>query len=371
MGTVAELKGSFSKTNIIEVFSEIIKSEISGCHLVINEGPYSKKIWIKAGLIKFVYTDDPDESYCNFLRTEFKIKETDLNKAIELKKKGNIRLGKACTSLGIMDYGQLWESVIGHQKFLLNSINNCKKGDYSIELQGNSDRENIRIDLPLVKYILEFIRSDFGSGKYSKYFDNIKEVYLTEKGKTIFPDLNPFESHILELLRKTVNVQEIINTSELNKDDTLKYIYYFFLIDMLTERKLEIKENSINADLNLSSSFSSYEEALRHYNIKFEMIFKLLTKEIGPVALSILSNSIDEIRDNLPVFLRSLEMDKNGKLNEKKVVKKMWYHDFESYSFEFVRGLEEVLYAQIYAVRKNLGIDYEHQVLKWLNGTRI
>ncbi|MCK5222220.1 MAG: hypothetical protein KAR14_11620, partial [Candidatus Aminicenantes bacterium] len=63
------------------------------------------------------------------------------------------------------------------------------------------------------------------------------------------------------------------------------------------------------------------------------------------------------------------EIDKNGRLIDKKILKKVWYHDFENHSSEFVRGLEELLYAQIFAVKKNLGIDYENQILRWLKGT--
>lgn len=180
----------------------------------------------------------------------------------------------------------------------------------------------------------------------------------------------PYEKHILKVCKKHRELDRIIEKSELMETDTLKYIYYYFLIDVISTEKTSVKKELGGREYNsISISFSSYEEALRHYNLKFEMIFKLLSKEIGPVALSILSNSIDDIRDNLPIFLKNAEIDKNGKLVEKKILKKVWYHDFENHASDFVRGLEELLYAQIYAVKKNLGIEYENQILKWLKGT--
>ena len=46
----------------------------------------------------------------------------------------------------------------------------------------------------------------------------------------------------------------------------------------------------------------------------------------------------------------------------------MWYHDFDEHIGEFLRGLEEILYTEIYAVKKHLGVEYEQQVLKWISG---
>ena len=193
---------------------------------------------------------------------------------------------------------------------------------------------------------------------------------ISNKNPELPADILPFEQHVLNLCIKLRNMDMILKESELKEKDTLKYIYYFYLIDVLsTEKPSKIGENLKEDYLSMNISFSSYEEALKHYNIKFEMIYKIISKEIGPVALSILSNSIDDIRDNLPVFLKGAEIDKNGKLIDKKILKKVWYHDYENHSSEFVRGLEELLYAQIFAVKKNLGIDYENQILRWLKGT--
>lgn len=94
----------------------------------------------------------------------------------------------------------------------------------------------------------------------------------------------------------------------------------------------------------------------------------MLTKEIGPVALSILYRAIEDIHENLPAYLQNIELTPDGRLPEDTISKALWYHDFSKNVGEFLRGLEEILYAEIFAVKRHLGVEHEQQVLKWLNG---
>jgi hypothetical protein len=98
------------------------------------------------------------------------------------------------------------------------------------------------------------------------------------------------------------------------------------------------------------------------------MVYKVLSKEIGPIALSLLSRAIEDIMDNLPQYFRRIKLNPNGTINEE-LLKSVWYHDFDKYAGGFLRGLEEILYAEAYMVKKHLGVDQEQQVLKWLMRT--
>jgi hypothetical protein len=101
--------------------------------------------------------------------------------------------------------------------------------------------------------------------------------------------------------------------------------------------------------------------------MKYELIFRVLSKEIGPIALSILSRAITGIIGNLPAYLKKVQLNPDGSLKKDFIIKSLWYHDFDTYVGEFLRGLEEILYAEIYAVKEHLGIEYEQQILRWIN----
>ena len=116
--------------------------------------------------------------------------------------------------------------------------------------------------------------------------------------------------------------------------------------------------------------FTSFNEALKHYNALFEMIFKMLKKEIGPIALSISQNALEEIRESLPGPFRKTEIMPDGKLSDELLQKTIWFGDMAKKMDEFISALDEILYAQIYAVKKNLGNEHEQQVLRWVRGDR-
>jgi len=364
-----KLKGNLPETTVPEVFSAVIKSDINDCNLTFLNRSSLKTVFVKDNHINFIYSDDAGSTLYEYLKINSKIKEADLDKAKSVSEGNGLRLGKSLVELNLIDYKDLWNYITSHQHQLLDTICNSDSGEYGISEYREDMHENITLDIPLSEMILNLIRNHDYSGLIRKKFEMVEKVFLKNRNPELPKNIFPYEKHILKLCKRYRDLDLIIEKSELTEADTLRYIYYFILVDVISTEKTSIKKRLPEHEYSsVNISFSSYEEALKHYNLKFEMIFKLLSKEIGPVAMSILTNSIDDIRDNLPVFLKDADIDKNGKLIEKKILKKVWYHDYENHSAEFVRGLEELLYAQIFAVKKNLGIEYENQILKWLKG---
>lgn len=364
------IKGKISETKVPEVFSSVIKSGFKDCNILFLSNGHTRTLRIKDNRIVFIYSDDPGDTFHEFLVTNSQLTGSDLKNAVSFSETNSTGLGRSLCELDLLSYHDLWRYVTDHQNQLLDSICNTRTGEYSIYEHSDEINENIKLDIQLSGVILHLIRKTDLSELIRDKFEIVNKIFMKNRQPELPGDILLYEEHILHLCLKYRDINRILKASELKEADTLKYIFYFYLTDVISTEKTGItKEKHINDYISVNISFSSYEEALKHYNIKFEMIYKILSKEIGPVALSILSKSIDDIRDNLPVFLKGAELDKNGKLIDKKILKKVWYHDFENHSAEFVRGLEELLYAQIFAVKKNLGIEYENQILKWLKGT--
>ena len=63
--------------------------------------------------------------------------------------------------------------------------------------------------------------------------------------------------------------------------------------------------------------------------------------------------------ESIPACFQSLEIRADGRIDEKSVMKSVWYENFADNSGEFLRGLEEILYAEIYAVKRHLGKEHE------------
>jgi len=372
MGHQSDMRGELAGISILEVFSTIIKKRLSQCSVRSKVNGFSKSIHIKKNRIIHVTSENPDDSFYNYLSTGSAVREPDMKKACPRGEVKGLELRRALIEHDLLTYEQLWSLVQEYQQHLLSGFSAEFTGTWEIDEETDELNENIKLDIPIEKFLLEQIRNGSAGKNAHKKFEMIEEVFFKNSQRQLPDSILPYEKHVLELCMKYRNLDRVVEKSELKNEDTLKYVYFFYLIDVLSTEKIsEPPERQAKDHLSANIFFSSYEEALKHYNLKFEMIFKILSKEIGPVAASILSKSIDDIRENLPVYLKGAEIDKNGSLIDRKILKKVWYHDYETHSSEFVRGLEELLYAQIYAVKKNLGLDYENQILKWLNGTGI
>jgi hypothetical protein len=192
-------------------------------------------------------------------------------------------------------------------------------------------------------------------------------------------DLKPYETHIFALVKRESRLENILKWSELLEFDTLRLLYLFLVLEIISTRKIEEtpKPDSlpeldvleiIHTPTPRFSVFVSFEEALKYYNAKYEVIYKVMLKEIGPISLSILLKAMEDILDNLPPYFRKIQLNPDGTINQEAILKALWYHDFDQHIGDFLRGLEEVLYTEIFAVKKHLGVECEQQVLKWIKG---
>lgn len=366
-----DTNGNLSEVFLPEIIYYIYKENIF-CSFVVNCGTTQKEILIEDRKVIFTSSDNLKDNLGDFLLSQNIISE-EIHKEVALnKKKNGKRLGNILVEKGFFNYDQLWHWVEKHLKWLALSVFAEYDGEYFVRKEYKRSEENIILNYDLLQFLVDGMRINKDYKIIKEKTSSLKEVFLLNEGIKDAIELKPYEKHILELLKKFTNVEAILSRSELSKNDTLKILYMFMLIRVISEEKAEHKKepDTLKKDSVSSKSFNSYEEALKHYNLKYEMIYKVLSKEIGPISLSILSRSIENIKENLPPFMKSTELEKNGKLKENKILKKIWYYDFETNITAFIRGLEEILYAEIYAVKKNLGTEFEQQILKWIKGIR-
>ncbi|MEN8152628.1 MAG: DUF4388 domain-containing protein [Acidobacteriota bacterium] len=363
--------GNLSEVFLPEIIHYIYKENIF-CSLIIKTDTSQKEIFIENGKIVFASSDNLKDNLGTFLFSRDIISEDIYKETGSKKKKNGKRLGKILVEKGVFNYDQLWYWVEEHLKWLSQSIFFENKGEYHIRKEYKKSDENIILDYHILQFLVDGIRNNKDYVTIKEKTSHFKNMFFFKKEIMEMIELKSYEKHILDLLKKFTDVETILKMSELSENDTLKILYMFKLLQVISIDKNEIEKKSGSSDQEQISAktFHSYEEALKHYNLKYEMIYKVLSKEIGPISLSILSRSIEDIKDNLPSYLKNAELEKDGKLKDNSVLKKVWYYDFETTITNFMRGLEEILYAEIYAVKKNLGIEFEHQILKWIKGIK-
>ncbi|MCP4217970.1 MAG: DUF4388 domain-containing protein [bacterium] len=363
--------GDLREGDIFSILFHIYRNSISGL-LVITTENYEKQMVFEDRKVIFAQSDLISDSFGDYLQGNRLIDEPKYREILGYMSENSKRFGRSAIELGHLDYDQIWHMIPEHLKSIVYSFFTMTSGKYQVVEDYEKNVENIVLDIDIVDLILMGIR-EFKSEEFLRQrFASIKYLYVSNAKLLTRMSLKPYELHVFDLVKRDSKLEDIIKRSELLEVDTLKLLYLFLTLDIISVKRQatrEIKSDAWIPPRNVvgSTTFTSFDEALRHYNLKYEFIYKTLCKEIGPIALSLLFKSIEDIIDNLPPYLQKAQLNSDGKLEVESILKALWYHDYEKHVGAFLRGLEEILYTEMYAVKRHLGTEYEQQVLKWIN----
>lgn len=368
MGKYFPASGELSEGDIYSLLYYIYKNNISGLLSIRSQG-VEKKLAIAERKVVFAYSNCREDSLGNYLLREKIIDRAMFDRTNAYLEKEGIRFGRALLELGLLDYDRLWKYVPDQLKGIVYSLFQLEGASYLIQPLQEPEDENIVLDWYIPSIIVEGIRRSVPGELIEKAFTGMEYIYPGDTGLIREIDLKPYEFHVFELTRKKTRLADILAASELLVEDTRKVLYIFWVLEIVSgEKPADGPSPGHDEQYTLQPGFfKSFEEAVRYYNTKYELIYKVLSKEIGPIALSILSRAVEDIIDNLPSHLKKVKLNADGSINEEAVLKSVWYFDFEKNIGEFLRGLEEILYAEIYTVKKHLGEEYEQHILKWMN----
>jgi hypothetical protein len=334
--------------------------------LKISTAAFSKTIWLENGGIIFAQSSLSEDSLGSFLLRRRVIDDKSLKKSDAYMQDKKIRRGRALLEMGLLNSAQLWEEVSAHLRAIVFSLFPLEAGKYDIIAQPKNENENIVLNLPVPEAILEGIRQiqdlPFIESRFSENM-----VFFPAVGQNhSLLALKPFELHVLSLVSAAAPLAEVIAKSELLRFETLKILYSLLKLGQLCDRQQPLRHPTPNAASCIPTTFTSFEDILQYYNRKFEYIYRVLSKEIGPVAQAILFEAITAIMESIPACFHNLEITTEGRIEAKSILKSIWYESFEEHSNEFLKGMEEILYAEIYAVKRHLGKEQEKMILQWI-----
>lgn len=357
------ISGSLGEFDFATLLARMHEQALDG-QLKIAAAEYTKTIWLQDGCVVFAQSSRLEDSLGSFLLRRGVINHEQFEKSRRRMQKHGSRHGRALMELGLLDPERLWGEVSAHLRAILFSLFALRAGRYDIVSLPAEGRENIRIELPVPEAILEGVRLIVDEEFIESRFAPGMALYPAPDPAPAEAALKPYESHVLSLVCDGCSVDDVVGRSELLRLNTLKVLYALLKLGRISDRQAPARHAA--AAPQLPTTFTSYDEALQYYNTRFEYIYRLLTKEIGPVAHAILADSVAALRGSIPACFQGLELRADGRVEERSVMKSVWYEDFAAHSNEFLRGLEEILYAEIYAVKRHLGKEYEKQILRWI-----
>lgn len=359
------IAGHLNEFDFATILAQMNGQALDG-QLKIATARFNKTLWLKNGRIVFAQSSLAEDSLGRFLLGRGVIDEALFEKSRRHMQKNKTRHGRALLEMGVLTPERLWTEVAAHLRAIVFSLFILRTGKYDIGPLPENENENIILDVPLPEVILEGIRSIADPGFIEDRFAENMVLYPAPPISHFPVALKPFEIHVLSLVADATTPAAVVQKSELLRFETLKILYCLLKLELICDRKQPSRQPTPTAIHQLPTTFTSFEETLQYYNAKFEYIFRVLSKEIGPVAHSILFDSITAISESIHPCFQNLEIGGDGRIDEKSIMKSIWYENFNENSNEFLKGLEEILYAEIYAVKRHLGKEHEKSILQWI-----
>lgn len=335
-------------------------------NLLIQDKTKQENIFFQKGNIIIEKNSFPQEEFINDLVNKQKCTPSFLQKSRKFASQNNISIIKALTELNYINPYFLWEHMEKFYKQRLYPFFDLTSAYYSIR----TDNTPLPYSTLFFLSTLDLIREGISQ------MENLEiiESYLPSEDENL-QLLSPFHLHQLQLLspEKYVfrliengeNLKNIYNKSELGKKKTQKIIFSFLSLGLAG---LSIQRT--NQDYTFNFSASELEKIFQRFNHQCTYIHKYMAKKIGPVALNILKKCVEETKSNLPPLFQKIELLAEGKMNMKPILKANVSLSSPQTKRKILKGLNELLAAEILCVKKTLGKEHETTVVKQLEKMR-
>ncbi len=176
--------------------------------------------------------------------------------------------------------------------------------------------------------------------------------------------LEPTEKYLLNLIKHQSHLNTIYESSELGMKDTKKILFAFLSVGLIS-----FSSEKTPAHLRQKSETLGFDEKLAAFNSKFSYIYKYISKELGPVAFNLIEKCLEELKPYLSSIWQQGKFDSEGRIPLDTLLKTDIAFASTETKKELIRDLNEILMAEVIAVRKNLGDEHESILVNNLKKT--
>ncbi len=262
--------------------------------------------------------------------------------------------------LGILSPQQLWKNIEVFAKQDLFPLFDVPQLDASLISEKAPSDADILLTIPT----LSFIQEGIYRMNNIKLIDTLIPTNI-EDLKSLSPDhmdqisLEPFEEHLLQTLNETTHLRSLFSSSPLGEKYAKKTFYAMLSLGLIGSPPMATPDKPLQ-----EFSAAELQKILDTFNAKCSHIYKSVSKELGPVALNLMENSIEDIKPFLSQHFQKIRLGMDGKIDLQSVLKSnIIFSDRETIQL-IIKSLNEILTAEILAAKKSLGNEFESTLVK-------
>lgn len=348
------MHGKLAEMHITQLLLRIWKTEGSG-RLEITKDTDKKSAAFHKGHLTVVNDFLDEEAFGESLRAKNILDSASLKKCLKHAHDQKISFLKALIELTLLSPLQLWSSLEEYQKEDLFPAFDWDSGEFFFDTEKRIHEQKILLKVPSLDFILEGIRHMQNAKLIESLSpDESKPIQRLGASSPEPIDLTPPERYIIALIDKPKSLQHLYTSSELGKRETQKIV-----LGLLTLGFIGFPEEKKPGQIPPEIPKSEIYRVLELFNEKCTFIFKYISKEIGPVALNILEKCLEDTKPSLSPIFEKARLGPDGKIETNSILKSGISLSGENFKTQFLNGLNDILVAEVLAVKRTLGNEHE------------
>lgn len=351
------LRGRLSAVSFPQLLAFLHSSKRTGVLSLVNAG-VRKSVYFKDGKVVFAGSSLTQDRLGEVLLRGGKI-SADEYLRLANRIRGGQRLGKALVEGRVLSPKDLWWALEQQIREIVWSLFTWEDGFFQLEEDDRPSREKITVDLEVEALILEGIRRVDSGGSIRQQFAPM-DLRLETTGKDSPMELEPHEKYVLDLVIDQRKVEDVCQESEIGEAETRKVIHAFLSTGMLKggprEESLDQEEGAGEQD---------YTDIVEVYNEMYRYLFRHMSGEVGPIAEIILEKYLNELKERPQSIFNRVLLRRDGTLDPQQLETNILaIEDVSRRRDELIEALNELLYAELLAVKRTLGASHESQLIQ-------
>lgn len=355
-------RGTLQQLALPDLLRELQSASATGV-LSLTAGGARKALYLRGGRVVFATSNVPSDRLGEVLLRDGKITPEQNEASVRALALGR-RQGRALVETGALSPDELWTAVQSQVREIVWSVFGWGEGAFHFEESALPARERITVDLDVTSLVVEGVRRlDPAALARSRPLD----PYLVLECGSDPPDglLHLWEAHVLSLVDGERTVMEIGHESEAGEGQTAKALYAFLSAGLVRGRGRRVRaldQDFVPEDTTLS--------LLESFNDMYRHVHAYMVREVGPIAENVLAKYLGRVREARPEVFTGVSLQRDGSLDETVVERNVGRLAEERRRPALVDALNELLYAELLAVKRTLGADHESAIVRELRPPR-
>ena len=272
----------------------------------------------------------------------------------------NVSLIRALSELGLINPLPLWNLMESFYVRQIFDLFEWEEGRFSLEPGVVPDSGCALGYLPTLGLIFQGIRQMQNTALVERTLpEETEPLYISIPYFLHLLNLEPHEKYILNALSAAPNLQIFYGRCELGKKESQKILLALACMDILSSPEKTGKGRAEPATAEQGKILTALNEKCAH-------IHKFITKQIGPLAHTIIGNCLEEIKPGLGPLFQKMKLLEDGRIEVDTAIALTLNHLSEDLFKSLVKGFDEILMAEVLAVKKSLGAAHETSLVNSL-----